>query len=147
LATNSSLLLHYNKKLMFVVDTFCKYIGHAKKLCLLDLVKIYTMTKFDFRSRFELTTLVVIYSDCISSCKSNYHPITATTSAMFCLGSLYVSSWIFLFFLELSSLYSKLNVLLWSWRLYVPGWLLCFGVGFFMFLVDCFVLELASLCS
>ena len=28
---------------------------------------------------FELTTLVVIGTDCISSCKSNYHTITTTT--------------------------------------------------------------------
>ena len=27
-------------------------------------------------SRFELTTLVVIGTDCIDSCKSNYHKIT-----------------------------------------------------------------------
>ena len=31
-------------------------------------------------SRFELTTSVVIGTDCIGSCKSNYHTITATTS-------------------------------------------------------------------
>jgi hypothetical protein len=31
-------------------------------------------------SRFELTTLVVIGTDCIGSCKSNYHTITATTA-------------------------------------------------------------------
>ena len=30
-------------------------------------------------SRFELTTSVVIDTDCIGSCKSNYHTITATT--------------------------------------------------------------------
>ena len=30
-------------------------------------------------SRFELTTSVVIGTDCIGSCKSNYHKITATT--------------------------------------------------------------------
>ena len=30
-------------------------------------------------SRFELTTPVVIGTDCICSCKSNYHVITATT--------------------------------------------------------------------
>ena len=29
-------------------------------------------------SRFELTTLVVIGTDCIGSCKSNYHTITTT---------------------------------------------------------------------
>jgi len=30
-------------------------------------------------SRFELTTSVVLGTDCIGSCKSNYHTITATT--------------------------------------------------------------------
>ena len=30
-------------------------------------------------SKFELTTSVVIGTDCIGSCKSNYHAITATT--------------------------------------------------------------------
>ena len=33
-------------------------------------------------SRFELTTLVVIGTDCIDSCKSNYHMITAMTTPM-----------------------------------------------------------------
>ena len=32
---------------------------------------------------FELTTLVVIGSDCIGSCKSNYHAITTTTTSVF----------------------------------------------------------------
>ena len=32
-------------------------------------------------SRFELTTSVVIGTDCIGSCKSNYHMITATRIA------------------------------------------------------------------
>ena len=31
-------------------------------------------------SRFELTTSVVIGTDCIVSCKYNYHAITATTA-------------------------------------------------------------------
>jgi hypothetical protein len=31
-------------------------------------------------SKFELTTLVVIGTDCIGSCKSNYHTITAMTA-------------------------------------------------------------------
>jgi len=35
-------------------------------------------------SRFELTTSVVIDTDCIGSCKSNYHTITATTAPGFC---------------------------------------------------------------
>jgi hypothetical protein len=37
------------------------------------------------RSRFELTTLVVIGTDCICSCKSNYHTITVTTAPIFAL--------------------------------------------------------------
>ena len=32
--------------------------------------------------RFELTTLVVIGTDCIGSCKSNYHMTMATTAPM-----------------------------------------------------------------
>ena len=32
------------------------------------------------RSRFELTTSVVIGTDYIGSCKSNYHTITVTTT-------------------------------------------------------------------
>ena len=35
------------------------------------------------RSRFELTTSVVICTDCINNCKSNYHTITATTAPTF----------------------------------------------------------------
>ena len=31
-------------------------------------------------SRIELTTLVIIYTDCIGSCKSNYHVITSMTA-------------------------------------------------------------------
>jgi hypothetical protein len=36
-------------------------------------------------SRFELTTSVVIGIDCIGSCKSNYHSISATTAPFFLL--------------------------------------------------------------
>ena len=36
-------------------------------------------------SRFELTTLVVTGTDCIDSCKSNYHTITTTTASK-CIG-------------------------------------------------------------
>jgi len=32
--------------------------------------------------RFELTTSTVISTDCISSCKSNYHTITTTTASV-----------------------------------------------------------------
>ena len=43
-------------------------------------------------SGFELTMLVVIGTNCIGSCKSNYHTITTTTFSWFCLGRLYVPS-------------------------------------------------------
>jgi hypothetical protein len=33
-----------------------------------------------YREGFELTTLVVIDPECISSCNSNYHAITTTTA-------------------------------------------------------------------
>ena len=35
-------------------------------------------------SRFELTTSVVIGTDCIGSCKSNYHTTMATTAPHIC---------------------------------------------------------------
>ena len=41
------------------------------------------------RAGFELTTLVVIGTDCIGSCKSNYHAIT-TTTAPYCLFTIYI---------------------------------------------------------
>jgi hypothetical protein len=40
-------------------------------------IMLYTSTW----SRIELTTSVVIGIDCICSCKSNYHTITATTAS------------------------------------------------------------------
>ena len=40
----------------------------------------------------KLTMLVVIGTDCIGSCKSNYHTITATTAPLF---------WVFFFFWKL----------------------------------------------
>jgi hypothetical protein len=40
----------------------------------------YLMLYISPCSRFELTTSVVIGTDCIGSCKSNYHTITATTT-------------------------------------------------------------------
>ena len=47
-------------------------------VCLFD--KLYHIMLYTSpRSRFELTTSVVIGIDCIGSCKSNYHTITATT--------------------------------------------------------------------
>jgi hypothetical protein len=40
-------------------------------------IMLYT----SYWSRFKLTTSVVIGTDCIGSCKSNYHAITATTAS------------------------------------------------------------------
>ena len=42
--------------------------------------KLYQIMYISPWSRFKLTTSVVIGTDCISSCKSNYHTITATTA-------------------------------------------------------------------
>jgi hypothetical protein len=41
---------------------------------------------------FELTTSVVIGTDCIGSCKSNYHTITATTAPNFGLSEKNISN-------------------------------------------------------
>jgi hypothetical protein len=41
-------------------------------------------------SRFELTTSVVIGTDCIGSCKSNYHTIAATTTPLYCASLGYI---------------------------------------------------------
>ena len=41
------------------------------------------------RVGFKLTTLVVIGTECIGSCKSNYHMITATTALTTSLNTKY----------------------------------------------------------
>jgi hypothetical protein len=43
---------------------------------------------------FELTTLVVISTDCIGSYKPNYHTITTTTAPTFLTNSGYSSNWV-----------------------------------------------------
>jgi hypothetical protein len=51
-----------------------------------DQKTLYIIAKNDIMlyispcSRFELTTSVVIGTNCISSCKSNYHKLTAATA-------------------------------------------------------------------
>jgi hypothetical protein len=47
-------------------------------------------------SRFELTTSVVICTDCISSCKSNYHTSTATTTPHFLLIVIFIISTLYI---------------------------------------------------
>jgi hypothetical protein len=44
----------------------------------LDHIMLYPV--YPTRVGFKLTTLVVIGTDCIDSCKSNYHTITTTTA-------------------------------------------------------------------
>jgi hypothetical protein len=39
---------------------------------------------------FELTNLVVIYTDCIGSCKSNYHTTTTTTASKWILTTQFI---------------------------------------------------------
>ena len=80
---------------------------------------------------------------------------------MFCFGVVVFMPLVDCFVLELPSLCSWLIglfwswlffcscliALCWSWRPCVPSWLFCFGFGVFIFLVECFVLDLASLYS
>ena len=42
---------------------------------------------------FELTTLVAICTDCIGSCKSNYHTITATAAPIFLYSRFHFDLW------------------------------------------------------
>jgi hypothetical protein len=52
--------------------------------CHKSLTKLYhTMLYISPWWRFELTTSVMISTDCIDSCKSNYHTITTTTENSF----------------------------------------------------------------
>ena len=50
-------------------------------LCLTPLSTLYHIMLYTSPwSRFELTTSVVIGTDCIGNCKSNYHTVTETTA-------------------------------------------------------------------
>jgi hypothetical protein len=63
--------------------------------------KLYHITPW---SRFELTTSVVICTDCIGSCKSNYHTIMATTAPYVCTYNVisFLSKFFFFHFLKKS---------------------------------------------
>jgi hypothetical protein len=43
------------------------------------------MVRGSLQTRYPLTTSMVIDTDCIDSCKSNYHAITATTAPIYIL--------------------------------------------------------------
>jgi hypothetical protein len=47
-------------------------------------------------SGFELTTLIVVGTDCIGSSKSNYHTITATTDPFYTCKQIKINDWFFL---------------------------------------------------
>ena len=54
-----------------------------KPTCRKSLTTLIHKCRVEYSSqsaRFELTTLVVIGSDCTGSCKSNYHAVTTTTA-------------------------------------------------------------------
>ena len=55
---------------------------------------------------FELTTLVVIGTDCIGSCKSNYHMITTTTTPNIDTGSFISTKFNFHITMLLHAIYS-----------------------------------------
>ena len=67
-----------------------------------DHIMLYTSPS----SRFELTTSVVIGTDCICSCKSNYHTITATMAFSFSICLLLTIHYIWTFFILDISKYS-----------------------------------------
>ena len=67
-----------------------------------DHIMLYTSPS----SRFELTTSVVIGTDCIGSCKSNYHTITATMAFSFSICLLLTIHYIWTFFILDISKYS-----------------------------------------
>jgi hypothetical protein len=50
------------------------------KRCLCPPSRFNKMSLLQLEIRFELTTLVVIGTDCTGSCKSNYHRITTTAA-------------------------------------------------------------------
>ena len=60
----------------------------------LDHIMLYTLPW----SRFKLTTSVVIGSDCIGSCKSNYHTIMAMTALLTLISMLLFFVFFFVFF-------------------------------------------------
>ena len=53
---------------------------------LTNFIKLFIMLFTSPLSSFELTTSVVIGTDCIGNCKSNCHTITATTTPPFVFG-------------------------------------------------------------
>jgi hypothetical protein len=62
---------------------FVKETGDVEKTTDLSqiTVKLYPIMLYSSPwSRLKLTTSVVIGTDCLGSCKSNYHTITATTA-------------------------------------------------------------------
>jgi hypothetical protein len=58
-----------NKSLFLLLNAACLVVTDK-----LDHIMLYTLPW----SRFELTTSVVIGTDCTGSCKSNYHTMTTT---------------------------------------------------------------------
>ena len=55
-----------------------------------DLSQVTDKLNHIIWSRFELTTSVVIGTDCIGSCKSKYHTITATTAPLLYICCVYL---------------------------------------------------------
>jgi hypothetical protein len=61
------------------------FIGEGNRSTREPTDKLYHITFYTSPwSRFELITSVVIGTDCIGSCKSNHHTITATTAPLDC---------------------------------------------------------------
>ena len=67
---------------------------------------------------FQLTTLVVICTDCISSCKSTYHTITTTTAPILNINK--TCFWSFLIIPNATWLNFPCNGYLFFWIVYLP---------------------------
>ena len=64
---------------------------------------------------FELTTLVVICTDCTGSCKSNYHTITSMTTPHVNCVIIYIAIWIIIIYRRIMA---SLITRLYQWNLW-----------------------------
>ena len=91
---------HFQQYFSYIVAVSFIGRGNQRKPQVTD--KLYHIMLYTSpRSRFELTTPVVIGTDCIGSCKSSYHTITATTPPpplTFHIGVIYKQCYISLYF-------------------------------------------------
>ena len=79
---------HFQQYFRYIV-VVCFIGGGNRSTCRTSLTNCITKCCIEFTSPltgFELTTLVVIGTDCTGGCKSNYHAITTTMIPWHCVG-------------------------------------------------------------